>query len=427
MRSGSWARAAVAAAALALPGFAEAQTTDSVFGGWSWRPTDPSSRPAGFGGAYVAVADSVRTVSVNPAGIALIPKAELALGSASRWAGFGYALRPSSAAPTPTGTPPPPTRPTQPAQPVPCSTPRQRRPWAFALYTEQALDQENQIQVVRGPGLSESGTLSSSVEEVGGGIAKGLAPWLDLGVTVSWKHLRMEGSTAQLDLSGDELSHVALGGDANKARGIAGMLLTFGPPRDPTALRVGVAYHHDLTRWSVERSAIDRVRGTTDGPTQADIVEAPVLAGGIAWRVSDTWLVSGELDYIFYEDVRRQIEQAADAATGGAFRMDNGLEPRLGIEMTRSSPTGGYYKLRAGIRRETSGRLDYTGTDPALLQAFASPNAAFRAAVGASLLGEFYDNAFRFDIDISQVVVQRLTSLNAAGRRRVSFGLTLRM
>jgi hypothetical protein len=47
--------------------------------------------------------------------------------------------------------------------------------------------------------------------------------------------------------------------------------------------------------------------------------------------------------------------------------------------------------------------------------------------VGASLLGEFYDNAFRFDIDVSQVVVQRLTSLSAAGRRRVSFGLTVRM
>src|SRR5262252_6178694 len=103
MRSGSWARAtAVVAAALALPAVAGAQTTDFVFGGWSWRPTDPSSRPAGFGGAYVAVADSVRTVSVNPAGVALIPKAELALGSASRWAGFGYALRPSGAAPAPT-------------------------------------------------------------------------------------------------------------------------------------------------------------------------------------------------------------------------------------------------------------------------------------------------------------------------------------
>jgi len=83
MRSGSWARVAAVAAAALLPSVAAAQTTDLVFGGWSWRTHDPSSRPAGFAGTYVAIADSVRTVSVNPAGLALIPKAELAVGTAS--------------------------------------------------------------------------------------------------------------------------------------------------------------------------------------------------------------------------------------------------------------------------------------------------------------------------------------------------------
>jgi hypothetical protein len=95
--------------------------------------------------------------------------------------------------------------------------------------------------------------------------------------------------------------------------------------------------------------------------------------------------------------------------------------------MTRSSPTGGYFKLRAGIRRETSGRLAYEGTDPALRQAFGESGDAFRAGAGASLLGEFYENGFRFDIDISQVVVERLTSVRAAGQRRISFGITVRM
>src|SRR5262249_54914831 len=151
------------------------------------------------------------------------------------------------------------------------------------------------------------------------------------------------------------------------------------------------------------------------------------VAGGIAWRLNDTWLASGEMDYIFYEEVRRRLEHNSGTETASSFRMDNGLEPRLAIEMTRSSPTGGYYKPRAGIRPQTSGRLEYTGSDSALRQAFEAPGAAVRAAVGASLLGEFYDNAFRLDIDISQVVVQRLTSLSAAGRRRVSFGLTVRL
>ena len=63
----------------------------------------------------------------------------------------------------------------------------------------------------------------------------------------------------------------------------------------------------------------------------------------------------------------------------------------------------------------------------ALRQAFAAPPAAFRAAVGASLLFEFYETAARFDVDVSQVVVERLSSVRAAGRRRFSLGVTVRM
>jgi hypothetical protein len=62
-----------------------------------------------------------------------------------------------------------------------------------------------------------------------------------------------------------------------------------------------------------------------------------------------------------------------------------------------------------------------------LRQAFGESGDAFRAGAGASLLGEFYENGFRLDIDISQVVVERLTSVRSAGQRRISFGITVRM
>lgn len=269
--------------------------------------------------------------------------------------------------------------------------------------------------------------LSSAAEEAGLSLARGLTPWLDLGVTVTWSHVRMEGQSAVSDLAGDELSRVTIGGDSNKARGIAGALASFGPARDPTAFRLGVAYHQDLFGWSVERTELDRVRGAVFGPRTIDIEEPPVLAAGAAIRLSDTWLFSGEVDYIWYERVGRTLARNTDPDTAAPFRLKNRLEPRLGLEMTRSSPTGGYYKLRAGIRRETSGRLGYEGAALALRQAFEQPPDAFRVGVGASLLGEFYENGFRFDVDISQVVVERLTSVRAAGRRRLSFGLTVRM
>jgi hypothetical protein len=415
--------------AATLPAQAGAQTSDIVFGAWSWRSRDPGSRPAGLGGAYVAVADSIRTAAVNPAGVALIPKAELAAGTANLWAGIGYSLR-RAATPAGPATPLGPVagRPTQPAVPaVPCAPARQTRPWAVALFAEQAVTQDNQVDVVRGPGRSESGSLSSRAEEAGLALARGLTPWLDFGVTLIWSHVLLEGESAVSNLAGDELSRVIIGGDANKARGVVGALATFGPASDPTAFRIGAAYRRDLLGWSVERTEIDRMAGRVDGPRTIDIEEPPVLAAGAALRISDNWLFAGEVDYIWYDQVTRTLARNTDATTASAFRLRNRFEPRLGIELTRPSPTGGYIKLRAGIRRETAGRLGYEGTDLALRQAFAEPPAAFRAGAGASLLGEFYENGFRFDVDISQVVVERLTSVRAAGRRRISFGFTVRM
>jgi hypothetical protein len=320
-------------------------------------------------------------------------------------------------------------RPTQPGAGVvvPCAPARQTRPLALAVFAEQAVTQENQVDVVRGPGRSERGVLSSTAEEVGLSLARGLMPWLDLGVTLSWRHVRMEGDSTVLDLAGDELSRITIGGDSNKARGIAGLLATFGPASDPTAFRLGVAYHQDLVAWKVERTEIDRLGGVVTGPRTIDIEEPPVLAAGAAVRLSDSWLFTGEVDYIWYDRVTRSLEGNTDAATAAPFTFRSRLEPRLGIEMTRPSPTGGYFKVRAGIRRETPGRLAYDGTDAALRQAFGQSGNAFRAGAGGSLLGEFYENGFRLDVDISQVVVERLTSVRAAGTRRLSFGLTVRM
>ncbi|HEV7499257.1 MAG TPA: hypothetical protein VGQ33_04595 [Vicinamibacteria bacterium] len=400
-----------------------------MFGGWSWRSRDPGSRPAGLGGAYVAVADSIRTAAINPAGIALVPKAELSVGTSALWAGIGISLR-HTAPSTPAGPAAPPpvtTRPTQPGRPVPCAPPRQTRPLALALFVEQSVTQDNQLDVVRGPSLSESGTLSSTTETAGLTVARGLTPWLDLGATVTWRHVQMEGQSSLVDLAGDELSRITIGGDANKARAIAGALATFGPLTDPTAFRLGVAYQRDIVGWSVERTAIDRVRGVVNGPSPIDLEEPPVLTGGAAWRVSDTWLVSGEVDYIWYDRIGRALARDTDSATASAFTLKNGVEPRLGVEMTASSLLGGEFKLRAGVRRETSGRLAYVGSDTGLQQAFAAAPAAVRAGAGASLLGEFYENAFRLDVDVSQVVVQHLTPVRAAGRRRISLALTVRL
>jgi hypothetical protein len=52
---------------------------------------------------------------------------------------------------------------------------------------------------------------------------------------------------------------------------------------------------------------------------------------------------------------------------------------------------------------------------------------AFRGSAGLSLLAEFYARAARLDFDLSQVVVARTSSLSAAGTRRISLSVTVRL
>jgi hypothetical protein len=177
--------------------------------------------------------------------------------------------------------------------------------------------------------------------------------------------------------------------------------------------------------WSVERGVVDRARGVAEAPAQTGVIEPPVLSAGIAWRVSDNWLVAGQLDYTWFDRVAKATARVAPP--GSRFAVRDHFEPRAAIEMTRTSPIGGYYKVRAGLRREIPGRVAYEGQDPVLRQAFLGSPAAFRGSVGASLLAEFYEKAVRLDVDLSQVVLERRSSLSAAGTRRLSISLTGRL
>jgi hypothetical protein len=400
-----------------VPSAVRAQTSDIFFGGWSWRSREPGSRPAGLAGTYVAVADGVRTTPINPAGLPLIPQLEAALGTGPWWGGVARRLeRPAPA---------PPSRPTEAAAPVPCPPPRRARPLALAIYVDQSETRVNAQEVVHGPGIGETAALESTTEELGGGLAKGLTPWLDMGATIAWRHVRMDGRSVVTDALDREQQRVTLAGDSNKARAIVGALASFGPAWAPTAFRVGVAYQWDLMDWSVERSVIDRANGVAGEPAQVAILEPPVLSAGLAWRFSDTWLIAGQLDYTWNDRIARATAQSA--GPGQPFAARDHFEPRGAIEMTRPSPLGGYYKLRVGIRREISGRVAYQGTDPVLRQAFQDAPAAFRGSVGFSFLGEFYEKGLRLDVDLSQVVLQRSSALSAAGTRRLSIGLTGRL
>lgn len=398
---------------------AAAQTGDIAFGGWSSRSRDIGGRPSGLGGAFVAVADDGRAAVTNPAGVALVPNVEAALGFGELWVSLATSLRGET---VPVSGPPADAQ----GQPRPCPTGPGPRPWTLAFFGQQTLSRESRVEVVAGPGQLEDGVLSADREQVGVTVARGLTQWLNVGLSVNWRHLRMDAATRLRTDDDVELSRVVVEGEANKARAVVGALATFGPPRSPTSFRLGVAFERDLSAWNVGRREIDVTAGTAAEPATVRIEEPPLLSAGAAWRIDDSWLVTGQLDYIWYEDVlstlrHNQVDEA------GRFAIQDGFEPRFAVEHTRPSPIGGYLKVRAGIRRETSGRLHYTGSDLARSQAFPDVGPAFRGSAGVSLLAEFYARAARIDLDLSQVVVSRTSSLSAAGTRRFSFNVTVRL
>ncbi|HZJ70619.1 MAG TPA: hypothetical protein VFF36_06760, partial [Planctomycetota bacterium] len=140
-------------------------------------------------------------------------------------------------------------------------------------------------------------------------------------------------------------------------------------------------------------------------------------------RINDNWMAAGQLGYTWFDRVTRALDEGG----AGPFTIADHLEPRGTLEMTQSSPIGGYFKVRAGVRREIPGRAVYQGGDPVLRQAFRAAPAAVRASFGLSQLAEFYDHGVRLDLDVSQVVLERRTTLSVAGTRRFSIGLTVRL
>src|SRR5262245_59404524 len=71
-----------------------AQTANPLFAGWSFAPESVGSRPAGMGGAFVALVDDAKAAYVNPAGLTLVPLTEVGLSSGERWASAATGLLP---------------------------------------------------------------------------------------------------------------------------------------------------------------------------------------------------------------------------------------------------------------------------------------------------------------------------------------------
>jgi hypothetical protein len=330
-----------------------AQTSDPIFARWRWNPASLGSRPAGIGGAFVAVADSVKAAYANPAGLTLIPVRELGASSGTPWLGGAAGSR----------------------------------TLRLAAYVTQAADSRAEWDEPSLPG-NRSGFLQSSVWEVGIGAGAQPLPRFRVGASLAWSRLDMEGEDVRSDVEGARVS-TSVASDKGELRLAAGVLIDLvgGQRGSLPSLRLGVAYQPGFD-WSADLSD-DPAGGAVAVPIA--VRRPSLIAAGLGYRPTDRWSFSAQGDVILYSEVVEALRRNSGEAAAD-FSLPDTIEPRLGAEFASPLWCGcGVVKLRAGLR--------YGGSDPVLARAFSPTQWRTVFSVGGSFFAEYLGNAVRLDVD----------------------------
>ena len=340
-----------------------AQTTDPLFAGFRWTPTPVGSRPAGMGGAFVGLADSVKAAVANPAGLTLIPVSEIGLSSGKPWLAAGVGRGAFRAA-------------------------------GYLSQTDEAhVEQSDE-------GSSSRGFLDSSVWEAGVAVGAELHPRVRLGASLAWSQLRLEGQRTLAGADGQETVVSRVDGDEGHVRASAGLLIVLvgARARSLPSLRLGISYQPGFD-WSAQMKSDPAAAASTIG-----IRRPTVIAAGLAWRAVDRWTFMAQGDIVRYSEVKDSLERNVGTDAAAGFTLPNVMEPRLGAEFSSPLWCGcGSMKLRGGLHYRSAGRLGYEGTDPIAARAFAPGSWKTIATVGASLFAEYFGNGIRLDIDSRDV------------------------
>jgi hypothetical protein len=391
------ARIALVSVAVMVCGAASAgaQTADAIFSGWDFRAAPVGSRPAGMGGAYVAVADGLRAAIVNPAGLTLVPQAEASASTAPIW--------------------------------VAATVGKGFRDVRAALYWTRTEARATSLEgLASATGFDERGAIDSHGAELGAAVG-----W-------RWKRLRVGGSgaLAQYSFTGTHSvvdgtgatrsTHLAVSGN-RPFWGTVGVLLDLHGhnPRHRSALRAAVAYRFPRD-WDADRGTV-----TLGTPPVA-------VANGVSFRQPASWamgislralrgvlgtqgfLLAFEADRPVLEGLLDNID-ASRRSEPGAFDFQRDWDVRGGAELDFGSPIGGVLKARVGAGRTIPAHLRYSGADPRLRALFPTDSDATDWVIGGggSLIVEYMEKGMRLDVDV--------TGLDAhAQGMKASVGLVLR-
>jgi len=338
------------------------QTNDQLFRSWRWTEDVTTPRAAGMAGAFVAVADDSSATFMNPAGLLLLPKTELAAGFHDRASGSisppGDQLRSRRAVGFIGG-----------------AGLIARR---FAIGGYITVPHDTRLLLASGPPLDDSGYLDATVTNAGGAVSWRATSRIYVGGRINVTHLRLQGLLSHRT-GGSEDFRVGLAAGEDRVTGDAGLLIQLSD-----RVRVGARFRQGAA-WPIDRRAQNPAQGVDLDSSPSAIRSPSAFSAGVGFRWTPQILLTGQLDYVLYGQIRSSLDIRKGAFARSDYVLSNGLEPRIGVEFSRrAGPVS--LQLRGGVHTQAPGSLRYVGADPLEAAAFPGSKRRTLGALGASVV-----------------------------------------
>lgn len=352
--------------ALAVCDDAWAQTNDHVFRSWRWEEEVVAARPGGLAGAFVAIANDSSAAALNPAGLLSLPRKGREVAASALRRGSGTAGPDALISRTDLGYG---------AAVVPLGS-----SWAVGAHYEEPRAFRLEIApFVLPSGLRDHGFVEAELHNFGVSAAYLVSPRFRVGAGLTASRLELDSSYG---VSRNTVMRevVNQGGEDTRLRPTAGLTYDAG-----SSVRLGLTARPGAT-WEVNRASFDPETSIVIDPGSTQRVRAPdVYSGGAAWRVIPRLLVTGQLDFVRYSQIRDHLAILRGGVLGEDYVLDDALEVRGGAEYT--IPLDSFdIALRGGLYSQAPGSLAYVGPNEDEATAFRGDDRRLLGALGATVM-----------------------------------------
>lgn len=379
MRRKAMAHAVLAALALA-PGAAFAITDLEVNRVLQFNFSNPGARSLGLGGAFTGLADDATASYANPAGLTILRKAEFGLEARSTEfessytsggefliepyddSGIGNASSSDSVSQLSFAS---------------FVYPTERA--TFSVYYHKVGDFEGSLDAdsieifdslgALGQFVPATGNLRYEVENIGAAVGYKVSDTFSVGATVAYSDFSISSRSQGLDEDGAVANTQRQNGSDDDIVFTLGALWQLTPKWNlGLAYRSGGDFEYGAT--NVDADGDELAVGT-------DFAVPDVLSAGLAYRPTDAWLFTFDVNHIEYSRLSDDLVSIREVADP-RLSYDDGTEVRLGAEYAFLEMTNIMF-LRGGVWLDPDHRLAYDG--PAPSDCFDDPDSCFNSAL----------------------------------------------